>query len=79
MSGSSLIWRCRRGIREMDILLQNFLENYYKDLLPEEQNAFKQLLDEADLDIMNWVMGRQDPPSEEIAAIITKLQELNTP
>ncbi len=59
---SNLLWRCRRGIREMDLLLQGFVEKYYDTLPAQEQTAFAQLLDQADLDIMDWIMGRTDPP-----------------
>jgi antitoxin CptB len=75
-SGSSLLWRCRRGIREMDILLQRFIETQYDDLSSEEQKIFEQLLEETDMDIMAWVMEKAIPPSEEFAQIIQLIREV---
>lgn len=67
---SRLIWRCRRGIREMDILLQDFLNHQYDSLQASEQQAFQLLLDEADLDIMNWLMGKTEPTNENLKHLI---------
>lgn len=74
--GSSLLWRCRRGIREMDILLQRFIETQYDDLSSEEQKTFEQLLEETDMDIMAWIMEKAIPPSEEFAQIIQLIREV---
>ncbi len=77
-SGSSLLWRCRRGIREMDILLQRFIENQYDTLSTTEQETFEQLLDETDMDIMAWIMEKASPPSDEFAKIIDLLRQTNS-
>ena len=71
---SRLLWRCRRGIREMDILLQDYLEVHYDTLSAEDQNTFEELLDEADLDILSWIM-RRTSPDEKYVGIITSIRE----
>ena len=71
---SRLLWRCRRGIREMDILLQDYLEVHYDTLSAEDQNTFEELLDEADLDILSWIM-RKTSPDEKYVGIITSIRE----
>lgn len=76
--GSSLLWRCRRGIREMDLLLQQFLENRYPLLSDNEKQAFAELLEQPDLDIMDWIMGRTSPPAK-FESIINKLRNTNEP
>ena len=68
---SKLIWRCRRGIREMDIILQDFIQRAYDDLNDSDKNAFDKLLDEADLDIYNWLMQRDKPQSDELSHIVS--------
>ena len=67
---SRLTWRCRRGIREMDIVLQDFLNQSYDSLDNSDKSAFSKLLDEADLDILNWLMGKEQPKSDELKHII---------
>ena len=66
---SRLLWRCRRGIKEMDILLQGYLETNYDDAPESEQNSFETLLDEADLDILSWIMQKTEPDKRYIGII----------
>ena len=72
---SSLRWRCRRGIREMDLLLQAFIDKYFESLTAEEIATFEYLLEQPDPDIMDWIMGRTDPPSGSIKAIIDQINK----
>ena len=71
---SSVLWRCRRGTREMDLLLQQFVAAHYDHLTAEELAAFKHLLDQADPDIMDWVMERTEPPSAPIKHLIDMIR-----
>ena len=66
---SRLLWRCRRGIREMDILLQGYLETHYDGASESEQNSFEALLDEADLDILSWIMQKTEPDKSYVGII----------
>lgn len=55
MQHSKLLWRCRRGMREMDILLLSYLENHYYLSSEQEKIYFAELLDENDPDIYAWI------------------------
>lgn len=72
---SRLLWRCRRGIREMDIVLTEFLEQSYDTLPDDGKKAFIQLLDEPDLDILNWIMGKGEPENTALKNIITLIKQ----
>ncbi len=74
---SNLLWQCRRGIKEMDLLLQGFIEKHYDQLSTEEQAAFADLLEQPDLDIMDWIMQRSEPPEPSYKPIISMLRTLN--
>lgn len=65
-----LKWRCRRGLREMDLVFEHFIDEHYAKVSPELQAAFERMSDELDLDIYDWLMGRADPPDEEIAQVL---------
>ena len=67
---SELRWRCRRGLRETDILLQRFLKDQYEHAAPKEKQHFEALLNETDLDILAWITARSSPP-ERYTNIIT--------
>ena len=47
MSGD-IRWRCRRGMRELDALLQFFLEHHHEDLPEELKDRFRAWLDLTD-------------------------------
>ena len=72
---SKLLWHCRRGIREMDILFREFIEQHYDNLSEDDKQAFSKLLDEADLDILNWIMGKDTPATEELKRIISIIRQ----
>ena len=76
---AKLLWRCRRGIREMDLLLQRFIEQCYDTLTNEEKTAFEQLLEQHDLDLMAWIMGRIEPPADSFRHLIEIIREINLP
>ena len=71
---SRLLWRCRRGIKEMDIVLQNFIKDSYDELNNENKSAFSKLLEEQDLDILNWILGKDKPEDTELIEIIKKIR-----
>ena len=72
-----LQWRCRRGIREMDLLLERFLQQHYASLSDNEKKIFDSLLDEPDPDLLNWIMGRSEPENTAYYPLLGKLRSLN--
>jgi len=59
---SRLRWRCRRGMRELDQLLEDYLRTRYAAATAAEQESFRQLLELADPVIYSWLLGREQPP-----------------
>jgi|TARA_B100000959_G_C14922653_1_gene600182 succinate dehydrogenase flavin-adding protein (antitoxin of CptAB toxin-antitoxin module) len=54
----------------MDIILQDFIYNSYDKLNDENKIAFSELLDEQDLDILNWIIGKDKPADDKLINII---------
>ncbi|MDX1519857.1 MAG: succinate dehydrogenase assembly factor 2 [Gammaproteobacteria bacterium] len=73
---SKILWRCRRGIREMDLLFSEYVSEHLESLDDAEFRTLEKLLDEADLDIMNWIMGRSEPASPDYRPIIERMRVL---
>jgi len=71
-----MLWRCRRGIRELDLVFGRFLVRGFDDLSPEYLDGFERLLDQNDLDIYDWLMGRSEPPTSELVQLIADLKSL---
>ena len=72
-STARLRWRCRRGTREMDLLLLRFLEQDYSRLDAREQSLFGSLLDESDPDLYAWITGQPEPAKPDYLPIIAKI------
>lgn len=57
-------WRCRRGLLELDILFNRFLDEHYSSLDALEQIAFHSLLEQSDTALLAWIQGREPPPPD---------------
>ncbi|WP_158583535.1 succinate dehydrogenase assembly factor 2 [Salinisphaera sp. Q1T1-3] len=60
-------WLCRRGMKELDVLLDRFVTAEYDGLSEQEHAALISLLRREDPDLWYLVMGRMpaDDPVEE--------------
>jgi antitoxin CptB len=64
-------WQCRRGLLELDVVLNRFLERHFETLSAQQRAAFDRLLDNPDNDLWDFVTGKQSPPDAETARIIS--------
>ncbi len=70
---SRLRWRCRRGMRELDVVLQRYLEQRYVAAPAEEQAAFELLLEEQDPVLLDYLTGREQPQDAQQAHVVRQL------
>ncbi len=63
MSGppGALLWRCRRGVRELDVLLETYLRERHPNASPAEQAAFIELLDLPNQRLLDYLLGSHSP------------------
>lgn len=73
MRMSRLRWQCRRGMRELDELLIDYLENRYERADDEEKAAFRAVLDLSDPELNGYLLQRQKPESEVIDLVIQRI------
>lgn len=69
-----LSWQCRRGMRELDVLLGNFLDRRYSSLDDIEQRTFELLLEYPDAVLLELLMGRMTPADADMAKIVTQIR-----
>jgi len=69
-----LRWRCRRGMLELDLLLQGFLDRGYARLNPGGQQVFENLLDYPDDVLLELLMGRSAAADPEVADVIEEIR-----
>ena len=73
-----LAWRCRRGLLELDIVLQRFATNHLATITTDELVAFNTLLDYPDNTFLEIVMTQQtNNPDLQAPAMQTLLAKLN--
>lgn len=71
---SRLRWRCRRGSRELEYVLQRFLNQGHLDLDEADSRLFDRLLDCEDDRLMDWLIRGDDPDDGELCAIIHRIR-----
>lgn len=65
-----LRWRCRRGMRELDVLLRRYVDERYAAASGEHQEAFRELLDAPDPLIQAYCLGLEAPPTPVLASLV---------
>ena len=68
-----LRWRCRRGTRELELVLLGFIERQFATLTAEEQRLLDALLDTQDPELSDWLLGGQTPKDHGMARIVARI------
>ena len=71
LSDSALRWRCRRGKKELDVLLGRFLERHLATMNPAQRLALERLLALEDDDLLDQALGRAAATDADTAAVLT--------
>jgi antitoxin CptB len=74
-----LAWQCRRGMRELDVLLKNFLERRFEGLDAQERESFTRLLEYPDAVLLECLMGRMVPADRDVASIVQDIRHTAAP
>lgn len=69
-------WRCRRGMLELDLLLNEFLERY-ETLDAEQQSTFVRLLEYPDQTLLELLMGRMKPTDKDVVNVIKQIRSVS--
>ena len=69
-------WDCRRGLLELDLVLQRFLEQHFDQLNAVEMDVFTELLAYEDNDLLDMVMGRAEPVNANLSAVLQKMRSV---
>lgn len=64
-------WHCRRGIKEVEVLLIPFFEQKYQGLSADDKQLFEKLLEQHDVDMFEWFTHRSVPDQEDLARIVS--------
>ena len=67
-------WHCRRGLLELDLILAQFLERHFERLDREQRELFTEMLDQPDNDLLDWALGREEPPDPRYRPMVELLR-----
>jgi len=76
MNEKEIIWKCRRGTKELDVLMSGFYYNYYKTASKSQKEAFIKLLSYEDPKINDLLLNKiysKDIAVNEIADMIRNM------
>ena len=71
-----LRWRCRRGMKELDLLTLGYLDQYYPSASATEQQAFAALLELQDPVLMRYMVGKETPEDAAMAQVVDVMRTL---
>lgn len=72
-----LRWRARRGLLENDLILTRFLDANEDTLTDEEIEAFSQLMELSDNDLMSLLLESKEPTSDlDVPSVHALVQRL---
>lgn len=74
-----LAWQCRRGMRELDEMLNTFLERRYKSLGDKELEQLNVLLEYHDTVLLDVLMGRLAAPDTEVTDLAREIRNTAAP
>lgn len=69
-----LRYRCRRGMKELDVLLERYLAERYPDAPAAEQTAFERLLDAPDPELAGLLFGRLVAEDPVFANVVERIR-----
>ena len=75
---AKLRWRCRRGMRELDAVLQSFLASA-SALEEKDLSRFEAILDLPDPELFAYLTGRSVPQDPATAFLIERIRASHQP
>lgn len=74
VSASQLHWRCRRGMLELDLLLNTFVEMQYSHLSREDTALFLSLLEYPDQVLLDLLLGKMESSDAMVSDLAARIR-----
>ncbi len=74
-----LRWRCRRGMLELDLLLNDYLSQHFEQLDREQLALFESLLDYPDPVLLDLLLGNMQASDTRLAEFVATIQIAKKP
>jgi len=67
-------WQCRRGMLELDLLLNNFVNKKIDSLTKQQRQTFELLLSYPDQTLLDLLLGNSVASDAEISVIVQAIR-----
>jgi antitoxin CptB len=67
-------WQCRRGMLELDLLLNNFVDKEVESLTAEQELTFQLLLSYPDQTLLDLLLGNSVSSDLPVTILVKKIQ-----
>ena len=71
-----LLWRCRRGMKELDVILERFARQGLTRASAAERQAFERLLGLPDPLLAGYLLGEERPADPELRLLADRIRDL---
>jgi antitoxin CptB len=71
-----LRWRCRRGMRELDQLLNRWLDQQWAAASEAQRGVFLRLLACEDDKLWRWFLGHENAPDAALDSLVQRIRAL---
>ena len=69
-------WRCRRGMLELDLMLNLFFDEMYHTLALESRLLFQKMLLATDPQLYSWLVGAELPIDQSLQDLVLVIRYL---
>lgn len=66
-------WRCRRGMKELDYVLNGFLDLCWDELSRQDKRLFDEILEQQDMTLWYWFSGQQQATNPAIKSLVKRI------
>ena len=72
-----LAWRCRRGMKDLDLLLREYLDQHWVAADSGDRDAFTRLLELPDPELASYLLGHAAPTDNTLEPVLAVLRGLS--
>ena len=73
-SNTNYRWQCRRGMLELDLLLNNFVDKKVEVLTQQQKKSFELLLSYPDQTLLDLLLGNSVSSDPSISTLVLQIQ-----
>ena len=67
-------WQCRRGMLELDLLLNNFVDKKVSELSPDQEKTFELLLSYPDQTLLDLLLANAVTIDPAVASLVAQIR-----